>query len=199
MVELGCGSGLLTRYLVEAGHRVLATDASPAMLELAREYVAGAEIRQLVLPEDEIPAADAIVGVGHVLNYLPDEGAIERALVAMARAVRPGGLLAFDICGFEWGEAPGRPPSVARVGDDWVIAVRLSSPTRDRVVRQITTFVRERDVWRRDDETHTNVLLDTSLLPGLLAEHGVEATVEAAFGDEQPLVGLRVVKGRRRD
>jgi trans-aconitate methyltransferase len=35
VVELGCGSGLLTRYLVDAGHRVIATDASPAMLDLA--------------------------------------------------------------------------------------------------------------------------------------------------------------------
>ena len=36
VLEFGCGSGLLTRYLVDAGFRVLATDASPAMLELAR-------------------------------------------------------------------------------------------------------------------------------------------------------------------
>lgn len=33
VLEIGCGSGLLTRHLVDAGHRVLATDASPAMLE----------------------------------------------------------------------------------------------------------------------------------------------------------------------
>ena len=31
VLEVGCGSGLLTRYLVDAGHRVLATDASPAL------------------------------------------------------------------------------------------------------------------------------------------------------------------------
>ncbi len=31
VLELGCGSGLLTRQLVAAGHRVIATDASPAM------------------------------------------------------------------------------------------------------------------------------------------------------------------------
>jgi len=31
VVELGCGSGLLTRHLLDAGHRVVATDASPAM------------------------------------------------------------------------------------------------------------------------------------------------------------------------
>lgn len=47
VVELGCGSGLLTRYLVDAGHRVIATDASPAMLDLARAYATGAqEIRE---------------------------------------------------------------------------------------------------------------------------------------------------------
>ncbi len=37
VLELGCGSGLLTRHLIDAGHRVIATDASSAMLELARE------------------------------------------------------------------------------------------------------------------------------------------------------------------
>jgi hypothetical protein len=49
------------------------------------------------LPDDPIPCADAIVSVGHVVNYLPDADAIERALVAMAEALRPGGLLAIDL------------------------------------------------------------------------------------------------------
>lgn len=30
--------------------------------------------------------------------------------------------------------------------------------------------------WRRDDESHENLLVDTSQVPGLLAEHGVDAT-----------------------
>ena len=41
VLELGCGSGLLTRHLVDAGHRVVATDASPAMVDLAAEHVPG--------------------------------------------------------------------------------------------------------------------------------------------------------------
>jgi SAM-dependent methyltransferase len=69
VVELGCGSGLLTRYLVDVGHRVIATDASPAMLELARTYAGDVrEIRELVLPDDPIPEADAIVSIGYVLS-----------------------------------------------------------------------------------------------------------------------------------
>src|SRR4051794_12802308 len=56
VLEIGCGSGLLTKHLVEAGHRVFATDASPAMVALARDYALGAEaIEQLRLPDDPIP------------------------------------------------------------------------------------------------------------------------------------------------
>src|SRR3989442_15793215 len=82
VVEIGCGSGLLTRELIGAGHRVVATDASPAMLALAQELLTGAsDIRRVVLPDGQLPPADAIVGVGHALNYLPDAHAVGRALV----------------------------------------------------------------------------------------------------------------------
>jgi SAM-dependent methyltransferase len=120
VVELGCGSGLLTRHLVDAGHRVIATDASPAMLELARRHARGAQdVRQVVLPDDPLPPADAIVSVGHVLNYLSDEEAIDRALVAATQALRPGGLLAVDVCDLEWGELRRDAPTQAWVSDEW--------------------------------------------------------------------------------
>lgn len=41
VLELGCGSGPLTAELIAAGHRVIATDASEAMVVLARERVGG--------------------------------------------------------------------------------------------------------------------------------------------------------------
>ena len=122
VVEVGCGSGLLTRHLVAAGHRVIATNASDAMLALARDYVAGdVEIRRVALPDDPIPAADAIVGIGHCLNYLESEQQVDRALIALAGALRPGGILAIDLCDLEWGvlrqPAP-RPPPHRRLGLD---------------------------------------------------------------------------------
>jgi hypothetical protein len=62
----------------------------------------------------------------------------------------------------------------------------------------MTTFVRQDDgTWRRDDERHDNVLIDTSKVPELLARHGVEATVLTSFGDEQLLAGLVAVVGRK--
>jgi len=199
VVEVGCGSGLLTRHLLDAGHRVVATDASPAMLALAREVAPDAEdIRQLVLPDDPIPLADAVVSVGHALNYLPDETAIDQALVAIADALRPGGVLAIDLCDLEWGEARRDAPGMGRVGDDWAIITEFSVPAANRFVREMAIFVRNDDgSWRRDDERHDNVLIDTARVPALLAPHGVETRVAGSFGTEQLPPGLRAVIGRR--
>jgi SAM-dependent methyltransferase len=199
VLELGCGSGLLTRHLVDAGHRVIATDASPAMLDLARENVPEAEdIRQVVLPDDPLPPADAVVSVGHVLSYLPDEAAIARALVAVAEALRPGGLLAIDLCDLEWGEARRDAPVLGRVGDDWALVTEFSLPSPNKFVREMAIFMRNADgSWRRDDERHENVLTDTSRVPALLGQHGLEARVVPSFGVERLPEGLVAVIGRR--
>jgi hypothetical protein len=75
-----------------------------------------------------------------------------------------------------------------------------SVPEPNRYVRIMTTFIREEDgTWRRDDERHDNVLIDSSKVPELLAAHGVEATVSRRFGDEQMPTGLVAVVGRRVD
>ncbi|HWF21736.1 MAG TPA: class I SAM-dependent methyltransferase [Acidimicrobiales bacterium] len=200
VLEIGCGSGLLTRALVDAGHRVVATDASPAMLDLAEQWASGAEeVRRLTLPDDELPPADAIVGVGHALNYLPDAEAIDRALMAIAGALRPGGVLALDLCDLAWGEARRDAPNLGLVDDEWAIVSRFSTPAPDRFVRDMTTFVVQEDgSWLRDDERHDNVLIETAAIPGLFAPLGVDVQVRSSFGGEHLPVGLRTLIGARR-
>lgn len=200
VLEFGCGTGLLTKELVAAGHRVIATDASLAMLDVARELIGdrAEEMRQLTLPDDPVPRADAIVAVGHPLNYLPDAGAIDQALIAIAEALHPGGLLAIDICDLEWGRARREAPNFAEVTEDWAIITKYSMPSADRFVRDITTFLPNPDgSWRRDSEHHENVLIDTARIPALLRQHGVEAQVGASFGTETHPAGLRVVIGHK--
>ncbi len=200
VLEVGCGSGLLTRELVEAGHRVIATDGSPAMLKLAERRVGqrALEIRRLTLPDDPLPAVDAVVAVGHPLNYLADAESINRGLVAIALALNPGGRLALDICDLEWGRARIDAPSLGRAGPDWAIITEFSSPEPDRFVRDMTTFVPNPDgSWRRDSEHHENTLVDTAAIPGLLRRHGISARVSDAFGEETLPAGLRVVTGTR--
>jgi SAM-dependent methyltransferase len=200
VLELGCGSGALTRHLLAAGFRVIATDASPDMLELARGKLGpGADLRRLTLPEDPLPAADAVVSVGHAVSYLPDAAAIDRALVAAARALRPGGVLAIDLCDQTFGRLGDGPESSGRTAPDWAVISQYSRPSPDRFVRDITTFVPDgHGAWRRDHERHENVLADTSGMPALLGRHGVTARVAPSFGVERLAPGLVVLTGRKR-
>jgi SAM-dependent methyltransferase len=200
VVEVGCGSGLLTRYLVEAGHRVIATDASPAMLEVAKGYAPEVEeVRQVVLPDDPIPEADAIVSIGHVLSYLPDEASIVRALEAVADALRPGGVVALDVCDLAYAAARSEPATIAWKRDDWALITETSVPTPDRFVREMATFTPNGDgSWRRDDERHDNVMIDTSIVPGIMAAHGVDVVVGRSFGQERLPDGLHTIIGRKR-
>jgi SAM-dependent methyltransferase len=199
VLELGCGSGLLTKYLVDAGHRVIATDASPAMLEIAHEYAPGVqELRRVTLPDDPLPPADAIVSIGHVLSYLDDEVALRRALVAAAGAVREGGVLAIDLCDFRFGEDRRDTPNFGRYTDDWAIVTAYEVPAPNRFIRRMAIFTRTGDdTWRRDDERHDNVLIDTTTVPALLAEHGLTATLGTSFGDETLPAGLMTIIAHR--
>jgi hypothetical protein len=62
----------------------------------------------------------------------------------------------------------------------------------------MATFVRnDNGSYRRSDERHENVLIDTSRIPELLASEDVDVVVQKSFGDEKLPDGLRVVIGRR--
>jgi SAM-dependent methyltransferase len=200
VVEIGCGSGLLTRHLLDAGHRVIATDASPPMLDIARSYVPDAlEHRVLALPRDAVPACDAVVSTGHALSYLPDRAQVEAALRACARALRPGGVLALDLEDLETREAQMARPNTGWVREDWAMVTERASDGPEHFARLMTTFVAEPDGrYRREFERHDNVLVDVeAVVRPLLEAEGLRVHVGLAFGDETNMEGLRVVTARR--
>jgi len=200
VVEVGCGSGLLTRHLVDAGHRVIATDASPAMLDIARGHVPEALDHRLVaLPHDPLPEADAVVSTGHALSYLASRELLTEALVACARALRPGGVLAVDLEDLTTRDAQmPRQPS-GWVGDDLALVIERVSDGPDHFARDHTIFVREHDGrYRREHERHDNVLIDVrAVVPTLLEAEGLHVEVRTSFGTESNMEGLLVVIAHR--
>ena len=199
VLEVGCGAGALTRHLLAAGHRVIATDGSAAMVSLARAALGPeVDVRRLTLPDDPLPTADAVVSVGHVISYLPDAAAVDRALAAMAGALRPGGVLAIDICDLEFGRVRAGEANRGLAGPDWAVITEFSIPAPEVFVRDVTTFGPDgAGAWRRGTERHENVLVDTSLIPPLLGSHGVTATVGSSFGAAEMPPGMRAVTGVR--
>ena len=101
VLDCSCGTGQLAVGLAGRGMRVVATDASAAMVrrtaELSEEF--GASVRAVRASWDELPGHfqddtfDAVFCVGNSLHHA--EGAAGRgaALASMSRLLRPGGRL----------------------------------------------------------------------------------------------------------
>lgn len=200
VLDIGCGSGLLARRLLDAGFFVTGIDASPAMVDLARSYAPGADFTVVRLPTNSsvLPQADAIVSTGHVLNYLDARDDIARALSELARALRPGGVIAIDLMTEQYRQKRDAQAVHAKVTDDWAIVTRFSCPGPYRFDRAITVFRRAGDHWRRSDEHHRNVTFDAEDALQILRDNGIDARHRTAFGEETLPEGLVVLTGVRR-
>jgi 2-polyprenyl-3-methyl-5-hydroxy-6-metoxy-1,4-benzoquinol methylase len=68
VVDLGCGSGIVSRAVAEAGYEVLGIDISPAMIALAKAHVPGGAFRVASVIATDIPPCIAVAAVGEVFN-----------------------------------------------------------------------------------------------------------------------------------
>jgi SAM-dependent methyltransferase len=108
VLELGAGTGKLTRALVALGHDVHATDPDPAMLGVLQKGLP--DVRTSVAGAEEIPLADRSVDVvvaGQAFHWFDHE----RALPEIARVLRSGGHVA--VC---WNLRDERIPWVRKLG-----------------------------------------------------------------------------------
>ncbi|MDQ1546737.1 MAG: hypothetical protein QOH69_1641 [Actinomycetota bacterium] len=107
VLDLGAGTGKLTRALASRGLEVFAVDPSPKMLDQLREAVPGATVS--VGTAEDIPLADASVDailVGQAWHWVDQEA----ALPSVARVLRPGGTL-----GLIWNLRDDRVPWIERL------------------------------------------------------------------------------------
>jgi malonyl-CoA O-methyltransferase len=96
VLELGCGTGLLTRLLLErlpAGARLLATDLSPAMVEQARSGLSDPRLDFAVMDAEApglAPASFDLIASSLAAQWFEDLPATINRLVGL---LRPGGAL----------------------------------------------------------------------------------------------------------
>ena len=92
VAELGCGTGYFTGALAARSDHVVATDASPAMVELASERILEPNVTFRVEDCQRTSFPDGAfdtVFLGLVLHFTDPE----EALAEMHRVLKPGGLL----------------------------------------------------------------------------------------------------------
>jgi SAM-dependent methyltransferase len=99
-LDVACGTGKSSLPLVELGYEVTACDVSPAMVDLARGRLPVTDERVFVADMRRLPALpqfDVVTCLDDAINYLLTEGDVRATFAGIGRALRPGGLVAFDV------------------------------------------------------------------------------------------------------
>lgn len=182
VVELGCGSGILAARLGRAGYDVLGVDVSPAMLRLAKRAAPGACFVRASLHEFPLPRCEAVLALGEGLAYVPVRGrapSLRRLFARVARALRPGGLFAFDL--IVKGGSPRLDARGFRATRDWAVLSEVQERGA-RLERRITTFRRVGASYRRSVETHVQRLVRRDEVTSLLRGAGFRVSTVRAYG-----------------
>lgn len=103
ILELGCGSGLMTEKLLDKGYEVVGTDISEQMLEIAWERVCHYGNKAILMQQDirnldfEIYEIDCILSSNDTFNYLTQKMQLEELFSYLYPRLKTGGCLVFDI------------------------------------------------------------------------------------------------------
>jgi trans-aconitate 2-methyltransferase len=174
VLDAGCGSGRVTEALAERlpKGRVVALDASPAMLEEARRRLARFGDRVEFVRADlgrPLPIegrVDAILSTA-TFHWVPDHDALFRNLAAV---IRPGGRLVAQ-CGGT-GNIEGLRRIVRTVGDGFDAARNFATPLETAARLEAAGFGTV-EVWLTDEPTRLEPgePLETYLETVCLREH----------------------------
>jgi len=108
VLEVGAGTGKLTKVLVDLGHDVHATEPDPAMLAVLKRDLPDVPVSEA--PAEELPLPDGSVDAvvcAQAFHWFDHD----RALPEIARVLRPGGRIALV-----WNVTDVRIPWVRRLG-----------------------------------------------------------------------------------
>jgi SAM-dependent methyltransferase len=183
VLDLACGTGEAALIFAAAGCEVAGVDRSAAMLEIARGKAHGAgydieflcnDIRELPT-KDERPKTndqrmqpntlssfvlrpssfDLVTCFYDSMNYLINDGDLDRVCAGAARALRPAGDMIFDLNTANEYASWDERDSVTHDGRDCLVYNQLSyDPDVHLATGRIVWFVREIDRWWRGEETH---------------------------------------------
>ena len=181
LLDAACGTGAMSVRFAELGCRVVGSDVSPAMLALAQQR---ARAHGVAVPfvEQDMRAlaahkkADVVTACCDGVNYLLSLADVSKFFRAAKRALRPGGLLLFDVSsayklarvldGETFGEARENAAYL------WQ---NVFDPDTRLLEMNLSFFVREGALYRRFDETHVQRAHTREELDALLLQEGFTA------------------------
>ena len=189
VVDLGCGSGIWAKILVEAGYKVLGIDQSAEILAIARKRVAQGRFVEASFFRAKIPPCDVITSLGECLNYRFDQTnnikTLKRLFKRAYDALRPGGLFVFDVVQVGY-LRKSLPSHSFQEGKDWAILLKVERDAKARTLRRsIVSFRKVGTLYRRSEENHDLILYKSSELAKELRRVGFKVHYLRGYGQRR--------------
>lgn len=102
LLDVACGTGMLTQYLCNKGYDLIASDCSPDMLQIAQARLREKDPDALLLCQDMraldlYGTVDAAVCTLDSINHLTELEDVRQAFGSIGLFLRPGGHFVFDV------------------------------------------------------------------------------------------------------
>lgn len=98
IIDLGCGTGLLTCELARRGYKMIGIEPSDAMLDIARCKPYGDQVQWIEGGYEKFKGlqADMVLMTSHVAQFFLDDNEWQAMLKVFYKALTPGGHIVFD-------------------------------------------------------------------------------------------------------
>lgn len=198
VLDLGCGTGKMTRLLAEAGYDMIGIDYSEDMLEIAREYqfvqesatepetggtsdMKEPDKRILYLLQDMrefelYGTVRAVVSICDSMNYILEEEELLQVFRLVNNYLDPKGIFIFDMnTRYKYEELLGETTITENREEGSFIWENYFDEEDDINQYDLTLFIRESgELYRKYEETHYQRVYDLEVVKNLLKEAGME-------------------------
>lgn len=194
VLDLGCGTGKLTRLLAGKGYDMIGVDLSEEMLEIAMEHQAeeGGEILYLLQDMREFElygTVAAVVSICDSMNYLMEYDDLVQVFSLVNNYLDPGGVFVFDLnTPYKYREILGEQ-TIAENREEGSFIWENYFDEEDGVNEyDLTLFIREGDGrFQKFEETHFQRSYPLGEVQEALLEAGMDfVTAYDAFTKEPP-------------
>lgn len=194
VLDLGCGTGKLTRLLAMDGYDMIGVDISEDMLEIAMEHQAeeGGEILYLLQDMREFElygTVRAVVSICDSMNYLMEYEDLVQVFSLVNNYLDPNGIFVFDLnTPYKYQEVLGEQTIAENREEGSFIWENYYDEEEAVNEYDLTLFIREDDGrFRKYEETHYQRAYSLKTIKKALEEAGM-VFVEAydAFTKEPP-------------